>query len=358
MATLRFMRSCLVRRALVGSTALLLSARLLGGCGTTHVEAPLESPAASERAPTPLPPPPDPPRPPPSYEVHEWGLIRGNALDHAILSGPRADARPLGLAKPVLYFHRHGDGPLTLDVEVSLPSGRFREEWPPAAIDGASLAWRGVGVEEGACAGSRYPSMADPVCSTLSGEGCEAAELRVVESPSADCLAHAGERFNHLFYRAELDVPPGLPLVISSRRRREPSARGVRPILGSMIRVRGGRSSVFDPPNPGEERGLDPPSQPLALGRAALAEALALAGLDEEERDAFMRAWGETLFPPFEGASGGGYVAPWTTDSVLYVLRAEDAELASRLRFEPPPTRVERAIVVWIDLADAGLSRR
>lgn len=335
---------------------------------------------------TPSPPPPSappsespavveaPPAPPPSYEVHEWGLVRGNLADHVVVSGPRRAPHPIPLAKPVLYFHREGTGPLSIDVEVTLPAGgTVVEHWPlvpgadTSAQGPAQLAWRGVVVDEGTCAGARYPTPTEAPCVPLrSADGCESIELRTVETTDGDCLGYAGARWNHLFYRAELTASPSLPLELTPLGADRHRVRAHREVIGRLVRVRGTSAGVIDAPAAGEERELEVPTGSLAEGADALGAALVEAGLTADEAMAFRRAWDDTLFSGRLAASGesgtpatgmaGGLIARRTTDALLYVLAADDAEQLASLRFTPAPRRVSRAIVVWLDLAAARLA--
>jgi hypothetical protein len=312
--------------------------------------------------------------------VHEWGLVRGDVRDRVHLSGPRHAPEAMPLAKPVLYFHRDGDGPLTIDVEVTLASGRIVEHWPfVAPTPGTTLAWRGITLAEGHCAGARYPATGEAPCDAAgAGLDCESLELRTVESTDADCLEIAGASWNHLFYRGELAGAPPLPLVVqpSGRSRRGVGAdryrvthRGQAPIVGRLVRVRGGMASVLDAPAPGAGVMLEPPAGAIDEGARALAEALGEAGLTADEVAAFRRAWDTTLFGASVTASAeprggevvaaspsampmaGGLALGATTDALLYVLPASDADRLATLRFTPAPRAVRRAIVVWLDLA-------
>jgi hypothetical protein len=317
---------------------------------------------------------------PASYEVHEWGLVRGDVLDRVHLSGPRHAPELMPLAKPVLYFHRDGDGPLSIDVEVTLASGRVVEHWPfVGPTPGTSLAWRGVTLTEGHCAGARYPATGEAPCDA-SGAGldCESLELRTVESSDAHCLGLAGASWNHLFYRGELVGAPPLPLDVQasggSRRgvgadRYRVTHRGQAPIVGRLVRVRSGAASVIDAPAPGTSLELEVPTGAPGEGARALAEALGAAGLTPDEVAAFRRAWDTTLFgasvtaateprsgevvaaTPSAMPMAGGLVLGATTDALIYVLDASDADRLATLRFTPAPRAVRRAIVVWLDLA-------
>ena len=339
----------------------------LAGCGSCAGPATVTS--SSNQGPRPVPPTlQEPAAHPVRYEVHEWGLVRGNLADHVVLSGPRRVPTAIPIAKPVLYVHRDGEGPLSIDVEVSLTSGAMVEHWPlVSGASGTSLAWRGVSVEEGSCAGARYPAATEVPCLGLTGaDGCEAMELASVETDDGDCLGYAGARWDHLFYRGELGSPPSFPLLVTplgADRYRIEVTRGV---VGQLVRVRGTSASVFDAPAPGASQESEIPSGSLGEGADALARALGDAGLTPAEVSAFRRAWDSTLFAEATASAGEGIVTatpmvaglllPRSRDALLYVLSSEDADRLATLRFTPAPTRVARAIVVWLDLASSHLA--
>ena len=347
-----------MRRAAPLITSLLSLPFLASGCASC--ERRVESAPTSSVAPTPL------PIPPPTYEVHEWGLLRGNLTDHVVLSGPRRAPTPIPIAKPVLYFHREGEGPLSVDVEVTLASGTMVEHWPlvPTGSRGASLAWRGVSIVEGSCSGTRYPTLGEPPCNTLTGaDGCEAIELATVETPDGDCLELDGARWDHLFYRGELTSAPSFPLSVTPLGNDRFRVTIERALTGRLVRVRGTSASVIDAPAIGASVELDVPTGALGEGSDTLARSLAQAGLSDDEVAAFRRAWDTTLFPAAAASAGetivtatpmaGGLFLPRTRDALLYVLSQEDAAQLATLTFTPAPERVARAMVVWLDLTSA-----
>ncbi len=342
--------------------------------------------APSTPVPSALPAPPTPVTP--TFEVHEWGLVRGTLSDHLMISGPHAPEPVVVMTKPVLYFHRDaardGEEALVVDVDVEIHDGRVVERWPGPASTGASVSWHGVVVEEGSCHGSRYPTLAEEPCSLLS-DGCEAATLASVETADSDCLRWPPppgdegptEVWNHLFYRGERMTAPSLPL------RLEPqpdgtlrvTATGTDPVLGRFVRVRrsNGMTGVSDaaeiasPPAPGQSLTIAAPTGTLASAAEALAESLRASGLTEEEVSAFRRSWDEALFGPTAIATRApGATAtitttpvvtvapqPVVTNSVIYVLPLTSADALATLRISPAPTALRRAIVIWLDEASA-----
>lgn len=348
-------------------TVLALGALLVTACSCGAPAAQGPSPAAPEPAPAPEPPPVAEA----SYEVHEWGLVRGNMLDQVMLGGPRAEPVPMAMAKPVLYFHREGEGALQLEVEVAMRGGHVVEHWP-LAVDrgevGARLTWREVTLTEGNCAGSSYPTAAVMPCTLLTGpEACEAAELATVETDDGDCLSFRGAAYDHLFYRSQLDAAPTLPLSLSlhGTTLRVSAAAGTDQVPGTLVRVQRstGRVSVGAAPAPGASVELAQPAASAASGAEALGASLLEAGLTQPEVDAFRRAWDAALFGTAlaagEAPAAGGTVAtasplggillPASDDAILYVLPQSTADAMSTLTFTPPARVVRRAIVAWIE---------
>ncbi|MCB9600711.1 MAG: hypothetical protein H6721_04005 [Sandaracinus sp.] len=312
-------------------------------------------------------PQPTPHEPPtvPSYEVHEWGLVRRVFPDRVVVSGPPGSAATevLPVAKPVLYFHRDGEGPLAIDVDVTMPSGHVVEHWPlTGPMNAPSIRWANVGLVEGHCPGAHYPSLTEAPCNVVS-DFCEAAELAIVEAEDGDCLHVGGATFDHLFYRGEVTGAPDFPLDLAlDDDELRVTNRGRAPIPGSIVRVRRdlGLVSVTAAPAPGATVGLVSPATPSVEGARALAASLVAAGLTEPEARAFARAWDEALFgasavtttPPAGNPVSASLDIPSPVgDAILYVLPGPDADALATLRFDPPPRVVRRAIVAWIDVA-------
>jgi hypothetical protein len=304
----------------------------------------------------------------PSYEVHEWGLVQGTSNDGVMLSGPFAQPAPMPVAKPVLYFHRSGEGPLRVDVEARIANGRIVEHWPtPGGDPGTRAAWQGVEITNSNCHGSRYPSQREDPCSRLN-DGCEAATLASVETDDSSCAAwpDAEHRYNHLFYRGEVSGAPPLPLALEPRPdgSLRVTSRSRDPIPGRLVRIvrSNNMPGVIDavivvaPPPPGQSIVVSAPTAPLASGLDAVTESLRAAGMTDAEIAAFHRAWDGPIF----GATGATAESPVTATpiiarplapsrSVLYVLPASSADQLATLSFTPPPTAVRRAIAAWVE---------
>jgi hypothetical protein len=309
-----------------------------------------------------------------TYEVHEWGLVRGTVDDRLMLSGTHAEPVAMPVAKPVLYFHRRGEGALVVDVEARVLNGHVVEHWPSLGAGVSDVvAWNDVVIQDGSCRTSRYPAMYDAVCLRLA-DGCEAATLAEVETSDSSCLYWPRPpdddgptaSANHLFYRGEITRAPTLPLgaeVLPDGRLRL-TTRGTAPIPGRVLRVRRANGapgvsdalSVVAPPLPGASIVIGPPTGPTSAGGEALAASLREVGLTTEEINAFRRAWDETLFghaPPATVTTIPSVTAApqavGPTTSILYVLPESAAGLLSTLTFSPPPSAVRRAMVVWIE---------
>ena len=318
----------------------------------------------------------------PTYDVHEWGLVRGTAADLAVLSGPHANEIAVPVAKPVLYFHRVGEGPLEIDVRVHIDGGRIVEHWPEA-IDagepGSDIGWQ-VQLGDQTCLGHHYPSeYSESPCSRVmrAGDVCEAAQLRLVETMDSACLTwqrasdQPAQPWNHLFYRAELNRDPHLPLAFRSTGagvvHATPSNADAIP--GSVIRLQrsNGEPGVSDcasvvlAPVNAASIDLPPPSESMATAAEALDASLRAAGLTADETAAFRRAWDTTLFGDLtvlcnDPATSGvvavmraGLFLPRATRSILYVLPETTADSLATLRFTPTPRTMRRVIVAWVD---------
>ena len=316
-----------------------------------------------------------------NFEVHEWGLLRAQPGDVLQLGavGPR-HVEALMADKPVLYFHAPAALTLT-SVEVQLPSavkGSLLETWPLAEGSGATARWSNVAVGAlggAACNPSPLPSAAEPPCSGLpKGSYCEAADLAAVRTKDASCVRVGTSEEKFLFYRAELR---GFTLPLRFKRGSSPSDvrvenLGSLPIPGSIVRIdRNGntiKSSLLSPPAPqtadekrpndvlptDKSEGDDEYMRPTVSGDGvqAIRDTMSQLGMTAEETQAFLRAWGDTLFGP-SARDGDGIIAdrpmaPQTT--FLYFLPEASTAQIAELRFEPAPSALRRAFAVWVAL--------
>jgi len=309
--------------------------------------------------------------------------VRGTAADLAVLSGPHANEIAVPVAKPVLYFHRVGAGPLEIDVRVHIDGGRIVEHWPEAlgaGEPGSDIGWQ-VQLGDQTCAGERYPAeYRESPCSRLMlvQDGCEAAQLRLVETSDSACLSwplaadQPAQSWNHLFYRAELNRDPHLPLALRADASGvlHATPRASAAIPGSVIRLHRGNgapgqgscASVVAGPSHGEAVELPAPTASMATAAEALDASLRAAGLTADETAAFRRAWDTTLFGDLNATCDravttlattahitSGLFMPHATRSILYVLPEATADSLATLRFTPAPRTVRRVIVAWVD---------
>jgi len=371
-------------RAIV--SVLCLTASLCACGGGREPVASSASPGTPPAAPT---PPPAAPAAP-TFEVHEWGLVRGGVNDAIIVGATVPTAMPMAVAKPVLYFHLSSDAPLEVHVVARMgEGGTIAESWPLAALPNARAAEWHARVRRGSCHHGRLPSLAEPPCSGRA-DGCEANTLDTVESDDADCVTVGEQAANHLFYRGTLEGVDPLPLVVErlAGGRLRVRNRSAESIPGVLLRVRlaHGVRGVTDaatataPPPPGATVELEAPSGATAAAALAVATMSHDLGLTTGETAAFRRAWDTTLFglggaaaappiwPPFGGVHAAaephsrapspvtatpldtGLIAQRATESLIYFLPPAAIERIATLQVTPRPTQVRRAIAVWLDL--------
>lgn len=317
------------------------------------------------------------------FRVHEWGLVvteAGGALAIATGSPQAPAANPQvvppdsdrGLtrpAKPVFYVHLDDgldEARFTLGVR-SVSRGRVIEHFPLGVRQerNTAIVWEDVVARRGACRGV-YPGLADPLCATPDGL-CELAELSDYETQEAACLSFGEQRVGLLFYRMDgardtlpLDVRRGAADTVRLRSVGAPP-RGLvmrihRAPTFSMTRVRtvtldaDGRAEI---PARAQASGLLPATTGLTLLSIALEE----AGLTEQERDAFLRAWRVPLFGVGDQGTLGAATAPPVghplgpvADALLYFWPAENVDAALPLTISPAPREVRRVFAVRVDL--------
>jgi hypothetical protein len=316
------------------------------------------------------------------FRVHEWGLVVTEASGAlAIATGspqaaadprsalPDSDPRRMAPAKPVFYVHLDDgldEARFTLGVR-SVSRGRVIEHFPLAVRQerNTAIVWEDVIARRGSCQGV-YPGLADPLCVTPDGL-CELAELSDYETREAACLSFGEQRVGLLFYRMDgardtlpLDVRRGAGDTVRLRSVGAPPGGLVmrihRASTFSMTRVRtvtldaDGRAVI---PARAQASGLLPATTGLTL----LSVALDGAGLTEQERDAFLRAWRVPLFGVGdERTLGAGPPPPVNhplgpvADALLYFWPAENVDAALPLTISPTPREVRRVFVVRVDL--------
>ena len=317
------------------------------------------------------------------FRVHEWGLVVTEASGAlAIATGspqaPTPEQRPVlpngreGIAapaKPVFYVHLDDgldEARFTLGVR-SVSRGRVIEHFPIAVRQerNTAIVWEDVIARRGSCQGV-YPGLADPLCATPDGL-CELAELSDYETREAACLSFGEQRVGLLFYRMDgardtlpIDVRRGAADTVRLRSVGAPPGGLVMRIhrepTFSMTRVRtvtldaDGRAVI---PARVQANGLLPATTGLTL----LSAALDGAGLTEQERDAFLRAWRVPLFGVGDERTLGAATPPPVNhplgpvaDALLYFWPAENVDAALPLTISPTPREVRRVFVVRVDL--------
>ena len=346
------------------------------------------------------------------YEVHEWGLLRAQAVggSDVLRVGAIAPPRPvevMAVDKPVLYFHTREERTLA-SVSVRAPGGAILETWPYVVghdtglgyADGAT--WRDVALApSGACEPSPLPGPTTPPCLLLGTSSfCESAGLAIVRTDDAACVRTAGMTERFLFYRAQSSTFTP-PLRFSRTQVYEDVSvtnDGEAPIPGVIVRIWSSgsttRTLVVDPPAPhatviighdffGASADDQPADMPVPTdrrgamdeslpepgvtgpGRDGIRRTLSELGLSASETDAFMSAWDGTLFGG--GAAHAGSVADGTTvdvlsvdgdpaprESLLYFLPESAADGVATLTFDPPPRTVRRALAIWTAIRASG----
>jgi hypothetical protein len=339
---------------------------------------------------------------PADYEVHEWGLLRGQRDGSADVLSVGAVAPPrrvevMAVDKPVLYFH--SADPRTLaEVAVHVDGGTILETWPFVA-GSTDVAWRNVALGSPAgCAPSPLPTASVPPCSVLGpGAFCESAGLAIVRTEDASCVTAGGSTDRFLFYRAQSHTFEP-PLRFSRTQVFEDVSvtnDGDEPIPGVLVRIWSDgirtRTLVAEPPAPhettvighdfptdttGDDMPVDgrfatdeslPAPSVTGPGREGLSRTMREIGLTSAEVDAFLRAWEPSFFggdgahagatdqPPLDVLSADGDPAP--RDSIVYFLPQRATDRVARLSFDPPPRAVHRALAIWTAIRASGEGR-
>lgn len=324
----------------------------------------------------------------PSYDVHEWGLVRADQGDTVRIGAvaPPLPPEVLIMDKPVLYFH--ADAPMTLErVSVFAPGGHVIETWPLAqrGPDEHTQGWAGVSIDPlSACRSSPLPRKGEPPCSKLrADDDCESLGLASVRTVDSSCVRVGDKVETFLFYRVETssltpplrfasqkdggvlvsndgdEAIPGVLIRIETAfdQTRTLSVRPPPP-HGTLVVGRDFPPAKIDPEAEEEEPPLGAPRPRVVTGPARddLRSTLQGLGLTESEAKSFMKAWDETLFG--SPTSGRGGLRPIKTGTTfLYFLPESTLERAAKVTFEPPPRSFRRAYAVWTQLAPSGEGR-
>ncbi len=346
------------------------------------------------------------------YEVHEWGLLRAQAVSGSdvLRVGAIAPPRPVELMavdKPVLYFHTTSARTLA-SVSVRAEGGAILETWPYVVGQDTGLGyangatWQDVALApSGACEPSPLPGPMTPPCLLLgAGSFCESAGLAIVRTDDAACVRAAGMTERFLFYRAQSSTftPPLRFTRTQVHEDVSVTNDGDAPIPGVMVRIwsdgASTRTLVARPPAPhasivighdfsGSADDDIPADSPVAMdrrgatdeslpaptvtgpGRDGIRRTMTELGLTASEIDAFMRAWDGTLFGG--AAAHAGNVTDGTAvdvlsvdgdpaprESLLYFLPESTADGVATLTFDPPARRVRRALAIWTAIRASG----
>jgi hypothetical protein len=312
------------------------------------------------------------------YEVHEWGLVRGDVSD-TLQYGVRAPMVVMAIDKPVLYFH--APTAMTLrSVSVEARSGGTLLETWPVAHSGSTARWENVAIDpSGPCEPTRLPGRSEPPCVGL--DVCESMTLGTVRVADADCVRVGSSMDRFLFYRgrASTFTPPLAFERIDANGTVRVTNEGDVVIPGVLVRIHtDGTVSTLSvaPPNPHQSidvaaafdvqaedhRGaVDdlPLVAPTGPGRESLLESMRTIGLTVTESNAFMAAWEQALFAPagiaMDELSVDGDPGP--RDSFVYFLPAGAIDQFAHVELDPPPSRgFHRAIALWTTVRASGVS--
>lgn len=315
----------------------------------------------------------------PTYEVHEWGLVRADQGDKVRIGAvaPPVPPEVLIMTKPVLYFL--ADAPMTLDrVEIFAPGGSVVETWPLAeqGSDEHTMGWSNVSLDPTSpCRSSPLPRKTDLPCSKLrKGDECESLGLAAVRTVDASCVRVADKTETFLFYRVETTtLTPPLRFASQKGGGVLVTNEGDEPVPGLLVRIETTeletRTLTVRPPAPHAKlivgrdfppAEVDPAADPERLPRPRTVtgparEDIRLTmrgiGLADTEVKAFMKAWDETLFG---SPSSGGFRPVNAGTTFLYFLPEATLERAAKVTFDPAPRSFKRAFAVWTHLAPSG----
>ncbi len=179
----------------------------------------------------------------PTYEVHEWGLVRADQGDKVRIGAvaPPVPPEVLIVTKPVLYFL--ADAPMTLDrVSIFAPGGSVVETWPLAepGADEHTMGWSNVSIDPTSpCRSSPLPRKTDLPCSKLrKGDECESLGLAADRTVDASCVRVADKTETFLFYRVETTtLTPPLRFASQKAGGVLVTNEGDEPVPGLLVRI-------------------------------------------------------------------------------------------------------------------------
>lgn len=333
-----------MRHVLLLGSGLCLSACSFSACGATPTPPPSVEPVTAGA----------------TYELHEWGLLRGGPGDvlEVGTTAPALDVMPMAVEKPVLYFHVTGDAPIDLArASVEAVDGTIREHWPLAAppvgeADPARVSWAPLTLRTETCP-FIGPTDRSAACGALPlDEECESLSLLRTVVSDAACVDTASGPSPILFYRS---TSRGLtvPLTVSHLDFGDLTVTNDsdHPIPGSIVRFITGtyglRVIVAPPPLPHETALIGHEDVGVEGGRAAITRTMLELGMTESEAQAFLASWEGELFTPSEVVAEEVELTPTEHTTLLYFLPPALTARVSRLDFEPAPTATRRALAVW-----------
>jgi hypothetical protein len=301
-----------------------------------------------------------------TYELHEWGLLRGGPGDVLEVGtfAPPLQVEPMVVEKPVLYFHGHGTAPIELSAaSVEAVEGTIREHWPLAAprvgeVEPARISWAPLTLRPERCA-LLLPADRASACSALpADEVCESLSLARTVTDDAWCVETASGPSPLLFYRS---TSRGLaaPLTASVVDGGDLEVRNVSDaaIPGMIVRfiesAAGLTIVAAAPPAPGTSVRVGSIDGGEAAGRDAITASMRELGMTSAEIAAFLGSWENELFgPPGEGTVEQPVeeiVEERTVlrSTLLYFLPASMTDRVSRLTFTPTPSATRRALAIW-----------
>lgn len=297
-----------------------------------------------------------------SYEVHEWGLMRGGPGDVLEVGtfAPALQIEPVAVEKPVLYFHGTGTAPIELSVaSVEAVDGVVREHWPLAAprvgeVEPTRISWAPLTLRPERCA-LLAPADRASACGALPlDEVCESLMLARTVTDDAWCVETASGPSPLLFYRSTsrgVVAPLAATIVDGGELEvRNVSDAAIPGMIVRFIESSAGLTIVAAaPPAPGASVRIGVIDGGEAAGRDAITVTMRELGMTDPEIAAFLGSWENELF----GAPGEVVVEEipeertMLRNTLLYFLPASMTERVSRLTFSPAPSATRRALAVW-----------
>jgi hypothetical protein len=328
-------------------------------------------------------------------ELHEWGLIRYQAEQAAVVRSsactdeqppkpadgkpkkrnpiPKVKLDPVTVDKPVIYFHPGPsfDDSILLDVEVGMNDGVVREIWPtPEAgaqpTHGSRYLWKGVQVLRGGCDASSAPKTDGAACQNLGDTmSCEASELPTWLDSAPSCMLAHGVRTPVLLYNTRAATVGSVPLERRGDEIVHHGSHALAPVwlwdgaqLRRFARLEAGVSVPI-------ESGTKVDTSEIGVFAKELRAELTAHGLTALETEHFLRAWlplvghdGETLDDarvdqPVDVLTADKSIVdrcspawPW---QFFAFASQEGIHAMLPLRVEPAPRKIVRVLAVVVE---------